>query len=177
MVEKNIEISILSQIYKDILTEKQFEILDQYYNNDYSLSEIAENYNITRQAVRDNIKNGESKLYDLENKLGIMKKNEKQQKIIEDIITKLDNLEIKDKVSSYYGTFFLFNLYVSLIPKINIKIPAKNAVITRTLLTIILKLNFDFVLEVTGIFFVLRKLFFIITIPPIQNGIENNRSI
>ena len=96
-MEKNIEISILSQIYKDILTEKQFVILDQYYNNDYSLSEIAENYNITRQAVRDNIKNGESKLYDLENKLGIMKKNEKQQKIIEDIITKLDNLEIKDK--------------------------------------------------------------------------------
>lgn len=96
-MEKNIEISILLQIYKDILTEKQFEILDQYYNNDYSLSEIAENYNITRQAVRDNIKNGESKLYDLENKLGIMKKNEKQQKIIEDIITKLDNLEIKDK--------------------------------------------------------------------------------
>lgn len=96
-MEKNIEISILSQIYKDILTEKQFEILDQYYNNDYSLSEIAENYNITRQAVSDNIKNGESKLYDLENKLGIMKKNEKQQKIIEDIITKLDNLEIKDK--------------------------------------------------------------------------------
>lgn len=96
-MEKNIEISILPQIYKDILTEKQFEILDQYYNNDYSLSEIAENYNITRQAVRDNIKNGESKLYDLENKLGIMKKNEKQQKIIEDIITKLDNLEIKDK--------------------------------------------------------------------------------
>ena len=96
-MEKNIEISILSQIYKNTLTEKQFEILDEYYNNDFSLSEIAENYNITRQAVRDNIKNGESKLYDLENKLGIMKKNEKQQKIIEDIITKLDNLEIKDK--------------------------------------------------------------------------------
>jgi len=97
MVEKNIEISILSQIYKDILTEKQFEILDQYYNNDYSLSEIAENYNITRQAVRDNIKSGEAKLYDLEHKLGLMKKSEKQQKIVEDIITKLDNLEIQDK--------------------------------------------------------------------------------
>ncbi len=96
-MEKNIEISILSQIYKDILTEKQFEILDQYYNNDYSLSEIAENYNITRQAVRDNIKSGEAKLYDLEHKLGLMKKSEKQQKIVEDIITKLDNLEIQDK--------------------------------------------------------------------------------
>lgn len=96
-MEKNIEISILLQIYKDILTEKQFEILDQYYNNDYSLSEIAENYNITRQAVRDNIKNGEAKLYDLENKLNLMKKNEKQQKILEEIVTKLDNLEIQDK--------------------------------------------------------------------------------
>ncbi len=96
-MEKNIEISILLQIYKDILTEKQFEILDQYYNNDYSLSEIAENYNITWQAVRDNIKNGEAKLYDLENKLNLMKKNEKQQKILEEIVTKLDNLEIQDK--------------------------------------------------------------------------------
>ena len=47
MMEKNIEISILSQIYKNTLTEKQFEILDEYYNNDFSLSEIAENYNIT----------------------------------------------------------------------------------------------------------------------------------
>ena len=40
-MEKNIEISILSQIYKNTLTEKQFEILDEYYNNDFSLSEIA----------------------------------------------------------------------------------------------------------------------------------------
>ena len=56
-MEKNIEISILSQIYKNTLTEKQFEILDEYYNNDFSLSEIPENYNITRQVVRDNIKN------------------------------------------------------------------------------------------------------------------------
>ena len=96
-MEKNIEISILSQIYKSTLTEKLFEILDENYNNDLSLSEIAENYNITRQAVRDNIKSGEAKLYDLEHKLGLMKKSEKQQKIVEDIITKLDNLEIQDK--------------------------------------------------------------------------------
>ena len=96
-MEKNIEISILSQIYKDILTEKQFEILDQYYNNDYSLSEIAENYNITRQAVRDNIKSGETKLYDLENKLGLMKKMQKQEELVNGIISKLDSLNIQDK--------------------------------------------------------------------------------
>lgn len=96
-MEKNIEISILSQIYKNTLTEKQFEILDEYYNNDFSLSEIAENYNITRQAVRDNIKNGETKLYDLENKLGLMKKMQKQEELVNGIISKLDSLNIQDK--------------------------------------------------------------------------------
>lgn len=96
-MEKNIEISILSQIYKNILTAKQFEILDEYYNSDFSLSEIAENHNITRQAVRDNIKSGENKLYDLENKLGIMKKIKEQEKIVNDVISKLNNLQIQDK--------------------------------------------------------------------------------
>ena len=95
-MEKNIEISILSQIYKNVLTEKQFEILDEYYNNDFSLSEIAENYNITRQAVRDNIKSGEAKLYDLENKLGLMKKMQKQEEIVNSVISKLDKLNIQD---------------------------------------------------------------------------------
>ena len=97
MMEKNVEISILSQIYKNTLTQKQFEILDEYYNNDFSLSEIAENHNITRQAVRDNIKSGENKLYDLENKLGIMKKMKEQEKIVKDVISKLDNLKVQDK--------------------------------------------------------------------------------
>ena len=96
-MEKNVEISILSQIYKNTLTEKQFEILSEYYNNDFSLSEIAENYNITRQAVRDNIKNGEAKLYDLENKLGLMKKMQKQEELVNDIISKLDSLNIQNK--------------------------------------------------------------------------------
>lgn len=96
MMEKNIEISILSQIYKNMLTEKQFSILDEYYNSDFSLSEIAENYNITRQAVRDNIKSGEIKLYDLEEKLGLMKKIQKQEELINNITSKLDNIKTED---------------------------------------------------------------------------------
>ena len=95
-MEKNIEISILSQIYKNMLTEKQFEILDEYYNSDFSLSEIAENNNITRQAVRDNIKSGETKLYDLEEKLGLMEKTKKQEEIINNINSKLDNIKTED---------------------------------------------------------------------------------
>ena len=52
-MERKVEISILLDIYSSLLTKKQFEFLDDYYNKDLSLSEIAENDNITRQAVRD----------------------------------------------------------------------------------------------------------------------------
>ena len=65
-MDKNVKISILCDLYGKLLTEKQFEFLDDYYNNDLSLSEIAENNNITRQAVRDNIKKGEKKLFEYE---------------------------------------------------------------------------------------------------------------
>ena len=65
-MEKNVKVSILCEIYGKLLTEKQYTFLDDYYNNDLSLSEMAENYNITRQAVRDNIKKGENKLFELE---------------------------------------------------------------------------------------------------------------
>lgn len=57
-MEKNVKISMLCQIYGKMLTDKQYEIINDYYNNDLSLSEIAENNNITRQAVRDIIKRG-----------------------------------------------------------------------------------------------------------------------
>ena len=58
VVDKNVKVSILWQIYGKLLTNKQYEIINDYYNNDLSLSEIAENNNITRQAVRDVIKRG-----------------------------------------------------------------------------------------------------------------------
>lgn len=96
-MEKNVKVSMLMEFYGKLLTEKQYTFLDDYYNNDLSLSEIAENYHITRQAVRDNIKSGETKLYDLENKLGLMKKMQKQEELVNGIISKLDSLNIQDK--------------------------------------------------------------------------------
>ena len=73
-MDRKVEISILCEIYGKLLTKKQLNILDNYYNLDLSLSEIAENEGITRQAVRDIIKKGENKLFEFEEKLGIMKK-------------------------------------------------------------------------------------------------------
>ena len=91
-MEKKVEISILCQTYGKLLTEKQYSFIDDYYNNDLSLSEIAENNGITRQAVRDNIKKGENKLFEYEEKLRIMKKTVFQEEkiaVILSVITKI----------------------------------------------------------------------------------------
>lgn len=92
-MEKNVKVSILCQIYGKLLTEKQFEITTDYYDNDLSLSEIAENNEITRQAVRDIIKKSEKKLFELEEELSFMKKQISQEKKINCILDKLTELE------------------------------------------------------------------------------------
>ena len=92
-MEKNIKVSMLCQIYGKLLTEKQFQILTDYYNNDLSLSEIAENNQITRQAVRDIIKKGENKLFELEEKLLFMEKTMKQEKLLQEVLNELSKIQ------------------------------------------------------------------------------------
>ena len=84
-MEKNIKISILCDIYGSLLTDKQKDVLDLYYNDNLSLSEIAEEIGITRQAVRDSIVKAEKKLYSFEENLGLMEKIKKQKEIVEDL--------------------------------------------------------------------------------------------
>ncbi len=74
MKGKPLEMSLLFDFYGDLLTEKQRELFDLYYNEDLSLSEIAENVGITRQAVRDSVKRAERTLKDMESRLGFAAK-------------------------------------------------------------------------------------------------------
>ena len=68
---KDLEISMLYDFYGDLLTEKQQEVIELYYNEDLSLAEIAAHSGITRQGVRDSIKRAENQLLDLEERLGL----------------------------------------------------------------------------------------------------------
>ena len=92
-MEKKVEISMLCQLYGKLLTEKQYEVMNDYYNNDYTLSEIAENNGITRQAVRDIIKKGEKKLFEYEEKLLFMKRTLNQEKKIEQVLSELTKIQ------------------------------------------------------------------------------------
>jgi predicted DNA-binding protein YlxM (UPF0122 family) len=59
----------LFEFYSTLLTEKQMNYMELYYANDFSLGEIAEEFNVSRQAVYDNIKRTEKILEDYERKL------------------------------------------------------------------------------------------------------------
>lgn len=65
-MDKNVELTMLYEIYGKLLTDKQQEIFEEYYLYNLSLREIAENKKISYQAVRDSIKTSESTLNNFE---------------------------------------------------------------------------------------------------------------
>lgn len=74
MSEKTFEMTMLFDFYGELLTDKQREYFDLYYNNDLTLSEIAEAEGITRQGVRDMLVRAEGSLLETERRIGLVKK-------------------------------------------------------------------------------------------------------
>lgn len=95
---KRSEIGLLYDLYAPALSERQRVALDLYYNEDLSLSEIAEHIGITRQGVRNAIVRGEKYLYFLEDSLKIAKRESELQKIGEKIISLTDDAKIHREV-------------------------------------------------------------------------------
>ena len=87
MYEKNLQIGYLLDFYGEVLTDRKRNVLDMYYNEDYSLSEISEEIGISRQGVRELIKKAEEELCFLEAKLGLSKKMEELSKQTDSIIS------------------------------------------------------------------------------------------
>ncbi len=75
---KDYTIAYLLDLYGAVLTDKQRALVDYYYNDDLSLSEISENEGITRQGARDGIKRAEAQLKEWEEKLGLLEKRREQ---------------------------------------------------------------------------------------------------
>ncbi len=80
-MEKDLTVGMLLEIYGELLTKTQAEILDRYYNLDTSLSEIAAEFGIARQSVRDAIVKGRGKLEKLESSLKIYNRKNQLQDI------------------------------------------------------------------------------------------------
>lgn len=89
--------ALLFDFYGDMLTDRQKEFYDLYYNEDLSLAEIAENYGITRQGVRDVIVRGEAILTELEDKTGIIRRFHKMQDQFTQLQTHLDGIKERNE--------------------------------------------------------------------------------
>jgi len=94
---KDFSIALLMDFYGDLLTEKQREFLEYYYNEDLSLAEIALNEGITRQGVRDAIKRAERQLFGMEERLSLAARFEDMKHGLEDIIDCADAVHEHNK--------------------------------------------------------------------------------
>ncbi|MGN0461338.1 MAG: YlxM family DNA-binding protein [Ruminococcus sp.] len=102
-MEKNMELSLLLDFYGELLSEKVRKATELYYNDDLSLSEVAEDMGITRQGVRDLIKRAEGNLYGYEQKLGLYKRFLEMQKglgTLKDSLEKTKSLLDNEKEQS-----------------------------------------------------------------------------
>ena len=94
-----IEMVRLYDIYSPLLSERQSEILNLYYNEDQSLAEISENVGITRQGVRDCIVKAEAQLGFFEEKLGLSAKLTSLYTAIDTLSSKAEQLGIQNEIT------------------------------------------------------------------------------
>ena len=92
-MEERIKISMLLDLYDGLLTDKQKNIMDLYFNDDLSLAEISEITNTSRQAVFDTIKRCEKSLLNYDSKLMLFSRNEKLKQVKDAIISKLTEID------------------------------------------------------------------------------------
>lgn len=90
-MDKNVNMSLLIDFYGEMLSEKQREAMDLYYNEDLSLSEISDITGLTRPGVRDRLVKSEAILKNLEDKLGLLKRFEEMKDEISEIVSELES--------------------------------------------------------------------------------------
>ena len=102
MRDKTLEMTMLLDFYGELLTEKQRECFDSYYNEDMSLAELAEVSGVSRQGVRDLLVRTENTLRDFEQKIGLVERHLRRQEQLQgmkDTLVRLEELssgEAKD---------------------------------------------------------------------------------
>lgn len=91
---------MLLDFYGPLLTEKQREYYDLHYNADYSLTEIAEETGVSRQAVWDNISRARKAMEEMERKTGLIRRFEEQEKLLRELQEDLKSLEAESSEES-----------------------------------------------------------------------------
>lgn len=91
-MERLVRTGLLYDFYGGLLTDKQRRIMNLYYNEDWTMAEIAEKEAVSRQAVHDLLHRSERILEDYESKLGLMDRFLKEQELVKNITVKFNEL-------------------------------------------------------------------------------------
>ena len=103
-IEKTNRMNALFEFYAALLTDKQMNYIELYYADDYSLAEIAEEFQVSRQAVYDNIKRTEKILEDYEMKLHMYSDYIVRSQIFDQITEKYaDDTYLQEQISILSG--------------------------------------------------------------------------
>ena len=99
LLESFLQVSLLYDFYGALLTDKQRKCIEMHFLNDFSLSEIADEFGVSRQAIYDIINRTRQILVDYEGKLGLVRRYQTEQECIQDIFSIMKNLpdDIKKK--------------------------------------------------------------------------------
>lgn len=100
MLEKTLRMNDLYDFYQSLLTTKQRQYMELYFLDDWSLGEIAEEYEVSRQAVYDNIKRTESMLEEYEEKLKLVSKFEERTLLTKKLKTAIEKDAPKETIVS-----------------------------------------------------------------------------
>lgn len=98
--EEKKRMSLMLDFYGGLLTPRQKEIFEQYYDDDLSLTEVAENTGITRQGVRESIKKAEATLLAAEEKLGFYEAWQKRKTLLDALEERLNQLGVSDAAAA-----------------------------------------------------------------------------
>lgn len=98
MKDDKFYVNLLKDFYEALLTDKQNEVLELYYGEDLSLSEIAEDLQISKAAVNDILKRSINQLKSYEDKLGLLKKYESRSIIYEELLNRVSDDSVKELI-------------------------------------------------------------------------------
>ncbi|MCA0983356.1 putative DNA-binding protein [Halobacillus yeomjeoni] len=101
MLERTTRINYLFDFYQSLLTPKQRNYMELYYLEDYSLGEISETFDVSRQAVYDNIRRTETMLEEYENKLHLYEKFKKRQEVIREMEEEVEKGQLPPRIQDW----------------------------------------------------------------------------
>ncbi len=101
LLAKANRINLLLDCYGHLLTEKQLLFLRLQFAEDFSLSEIAEQYHVSRQAVNDHIKRASELLEEYERKLQVLRKHHERAQLLDNILAKIQERPLDEHTASH----------------------------------------------------------------------------